>query len=284
MRGDRFIPYFLIAPSVLFLLIFFAFPLVEALLLAVRNEAGTAFSLEHFQRMASDLYFKDAVRNTILLTVAVVPLQLAMALGMSVLVNNLEKGRDVWLYIWTIPLGISDLAAGIAWLAIFTERGYLNSFWHMLGLVKNPTVLLGYQSVGNIFIAVVIAEFWRATAIVLVILVAGLQLIPKMYNEAADVFGATPWQRFWKVTLPLMRPSIQTALILRTIAAFEVFGVVSALGGRTLPVLAGESYTWYNAYGAPNVAAAYAALILVISLLSTVLYLRLLPVRSEVIV
>jgi hypothetical protein len=61
--------------------------------------------------------------------------------------------------------------------------------------------------------AIVVAELWRATAIVLVILVAGVQLIPKEYGEAADVFGATPWQRFTRVTLPLLKPSIQTALI-----------------------------------------------------------------------
>ena len=279
MRGDRHIPYLLVAPSVVFLLVFFAFPLVEALLLAVRNDTG--FTLEHFQKMASDLYFQDAMRNTVLLVVVIVPLQLALALAFSMLVTNLNVGRDGFLYIWTIPLGISDLAAGIVWLAIFTERGYLNSLLYQFGLIQNPNVLLGYQSLGTLFLAVVIAELWRATAIIMVILIAGLQLIPKMYAEAADVFGATAWQKFWRVTLPLLKPSIQTALILRTIAALEVFGVVSALGGRTLPVLAGESYTWYGTYQAPGVAAAYAGLILAVSLGSTLLYLRLIRVRKE---
>ena len=279
MRQEKWLPYALIAPSVVFLGVFFAFPLLESLLLAVQNESG--FTTQHFQRMAGDLYFKDALRNTVLLVVLVVPLQLILALGLATLASGIGKGRDAWMYIWTIPLGISDLAAGIVWLAIFTERGYINSFLTGLGIVQNPISLLGYQSLGTLFLAVVLAELWRATAIVMVILVAGLQLIPKMYAEAADVFGATPWQRFWRVTLPLLRPSIQTALILRTIAAFEVFAVVSALGGRTLPVLAGESYTWYSSYQSPGVAATYAALLLVISLVATLLYLRLLPVRKE---
>jgi multiple sugar transport system permease protein len=278
MSRERWLPYALIAPSVLFLGIFFAFPLVESLLLSVRNDNG--FTLEHFQRMAGDLYFGDAVKNTVLLVLVVVPLQLVLALGLAMLSGSL-KGRDGWMYIWTIPLGISDLAAGIVWLAIFTERGYINSFLTSVGLAAQPLSLLGFQSIGTLFLAVVLAELWRATAIVMVILVSGLQLIPKMYSEAADVFGATPWQRFWRVTLPLLRPSIQTALILRTIAAFEVFAVVNALGGRTLPVLAGESYTWYSTYQNPGVAAAYAALLLGISLVATLLYLRLLPVRKE---
>ena len=126
-----------------------------------------------------------------------------------------------------------------------------------------------------------IAEVWRATAIVFVILVAGLQLIPKEYGEAAEVFGATPWQRFVRVTLPLLRPSLQVALILRTILALEVFAVVVALGGRNLPVLAGEAYYWYSAYQNAGVAAAYAVLILGVSVLATFFYLRLVRTRTE---
>ena len=278
-QQEKLIPYVLIAPSVVFLLVFFIWPLVEALLLSVWGPSG--FTLEYFQRMTSDLYFKDAMRNTILLVIVIVPLQLVMALSMSMLIGSLNKGRDLYLYIWTIPLGISDLAAGIAWLAIFTERGYFNSMLSALGIVDNPPILLGYQTPLTLFLAVVLAELWRATAVVMVILISGLQLIPKMYTEAAEVFGATPWQRFWHVTLPLLRPSLQTALILRTIAALEVFAVVSALGGRNLAVLAGESYNWYNINQNPNVAAAYAALILVMTLGATLLYLRLLPVKAE---
>ena len=95
-----------------------------------------------------------------------------------------------------------------------------------------------------LFLAILIAEFWRATAIVFVILVAGVQLIPKEYEEAASVFGATAWQRFRRVTLPLLRPSIQTALILRTVLAFEAFAVVLAIGGAELPGAGQPGLLW----------------------------------------
>ncbi len=108
-----------------------------------------------------------------------------------------------------------------------------------------------------------------------------MQLIPKEYGEAAEVFGATAWQRFLKVTLPALKPSLQTALILRTILAFEVFAVVVALGGRNLPVLVGEAYAWQNDYQKSGVASAYAVLILAISLAVTFFYLRVLRVREE---
>ncbi|RIH83964.1 L-arabinose transport system permease protein AraP [Meiothermus luteus] len=280
MRTERYLPYALIAPSVLFLLFFFAWPLLEALLLSVRGGGG-GWTLENFQRMAADLYFKDALKYTLLLALVVVPLQVVLALGMAMLLGGLSRGRDLFLYVWTIPLGISDLAAGIVWLAIFTERGYLNSLLQALGLIEQPQLWLSYETPWMIFLAVVAAEVWRATAIVFVILVAGLQLIPKEYSEAAEVFGATPWQRFWRVTLPLLKPSLQVALILRTILALEVFAVVVALGGRNLPVLAGEAYYWYNAYQNPGVAAAYAVVVLGISVLATLVYLRLMRPRQE---
>jgi multiple sugar transport system permease protein len=180
------------------------------------------------------------------------------------------------LYIWTIPLGISDLAAGIIWLAIFEQTGFLNSLMMGIGVVSEPVGFLGYANLGTTLLAVVMAEVWRATAIVLVILVSGMGLIPKEYNEAAEVFGAGAWQKFWRVTLPLLKPSLQTALILRTILAFEVFAVVAVLSGTQFPVLMGETYEWQFTLQDSAVAAAYAMVILGISIVSTLFFLRVL--------
>jgi multiple sugar transport system permease protein len=185
------------------------------------------------------------------------------------------------LYIWTIPLGISDLAAGIVWLAILTDRGYLNSVLNLLGVLDGPATWLSIRTPIALFVCVIVAEIWRATAIVLVILVAGVQLIPKEYSEAAEVFGAGPWKRFFKITLPLLKPSLQSALILRTVLAFEVFAVVYALAGRDLPVLVGEAYNWQAQYQNTHVASAYALFILIVSIGSTLIYVRALRVRRE---
>ncbi len=279
MRDERVLGWLLLLPAVLFLALIFFWPLVEAFVLAFSR--GGRWTLDNFREMAEDLNFADALRNTLLLTVVVVPLQLVLALGLALLLGQLARGRDLFLYVWTIPLGISDLAAGIIWLAILGERGYLNSLLHALGLIDGPVLWLSYETPLALFLSVVVAEAWRATAIVLVILVAGLQLVPREYGEAAEVFGAGPWQRLWRVTLPLLRPSIQTALILRTILALEVFAVVYALGGRDLPVLAGEAFAWQVDYRNAGIAAAYAVLILLISVVATWLYLRLLRVREE---
>ena len=278
-RRIQWEPYVLLLPSTVYLLIFFAWPMVQAFGLAFRDETGR-WTLEFVQRMVNDVNFWKAVRITFILLVTIIPLQFIFALTMALLVNAKLRGSDILVYVYAIPLAISDLAAGIIWFSIFTERGYLNTILYGLGLLDKPFIFLNYQSAWPI-VAVVLAEVWRATAIVMVVLVAGLQSIPPEYDEAAQVFGAGWFTRLWKVTLPLLRPSIQVALILRTILAFQVFAVVVAVAGQALTVLAAEAYRWYSSWRNPHVAAAYATLILVLSLATTVFYLRTLRVGHE---
>jgi multiple sugar transport system permease protein len=273
-------PYLLLLPSLIFLAFFFAWPMIQAFALAFQTADGQ-WTLAHIQRMVQDVAFTDALRTTLILIVAILPLQFTLALIMALLVQARLRGAGLFLYVFAIPLGISDLAAGITWFSIFTERGYLTSILHGLGLIDKPFIFLNYQTPGWLFLAVVLAEVWRATAIIMVILVAGLQSIPRDYLEAAEVFGAGLFDKVWRVILPLLRPSLQVALILRTILAFQVFAVVLALAGRGMSVLASEAYRWYNAYRNPNVAAAYAALIMLLSIVTTVLYLRALYTREE---
>ncbi|MEM7044072.1 MAG: sugar ABC transporter permease [Pseudomonadota bacterium] len=275
----RALPYLLLLPATVFLALFFLYPFFQVAIESVTNEEGLTF--EHFGTMAGHWKFNSALWNTFLLAMVAVPIQIGLSLFMASIVTKMNTGRDVILYIWTIPLGISDLAAGIIWLAILEQNGFFNSLFVGLGLMEQPATILGYQNKWLLFMAVVLAEVWRATAIVLVILVAGMGLIPKEYNEAAEVFGASPWKRFYKVTLPLLRPSLQTALILRTILAFEVFAVVAALAGTNLPVLMGETYNWQFALQDRKVAAAYAMVILGISIAFTVFFLWALRVPKE---
>jgi multiple sugar transport system permease protein len=280
MAHKQIIPYLLIAPAVLFLAAFFLLPLAQTIALSFDGGiAGWGFA--NYAKMAGDLNFTLAIRNTFLLVIVVVPLQVALALAMGLMLQKMECGRDLVLWIWTIPLGVSDLAAGLVWLAVLQDSGYLNSLLYAMGVIQGPTSWLNAESPVTLFLGVVAAEVWRATAIVLVILVAGLQVIPKEYGEAADVFGATPWEKFRKITLPLLKPSLQSALILRTVLAFEVFAVVYAIGGRNLPILVGEAYTWQRDNQNYGVAAAYAVLIMAISLAATVIYLKALRVKPE---
>ena len=272
----RLLPYFLILPVTLFLCLFFLYPFALVAQQAFGTENG--FSLDNFREVVNYWKFPISMKNTFLLAAAVVPIQLALSLLMATMVTKMQKGRDLVLYIWTIPLGISDLAAGIIWLAIFEQSGFLNSMMVGLGVAEQPVSLLSYQTPWIVFLAIMLAEIWRATAIMLVILVAGIGLIPKEYYEAADVFGASRWKQFTRITLPLLRPSLQTALILRVILAFEVFAVVAALGGTIFPVLMGEIYAYQFDLQNGGAAAALAIIVLIISIVFTLIILRALRV------
>lgn len=271
-RSSRLIPYLLLFPATAFLLVFFAYPMVEAFGLAFMGPDG-AFTFEHVRKAVTDVAFMPALQTTLLLIVIIIPVQFVVALAMALLVQAKLKGTGFFLYVFAIPLAISELAAGIVWFAIFTDRGFINSLLVSLGVLERPFLFLSFQNAGWLLFAVVIAETWRATSIIMVILVAGLQSISHEYLEAADVFGATPWQRTWHVTLPLLKPSLQVALILRTILAFQVFAVALAVAGRGITLLAAEAYRWYNTYRDSGVAAVYAALILALSILSTIVFL-----------
>jgi len=267
-------------PACLFLLVFFVYPFLLVAWQAFSTDEGELTS-KYFTKMVSHWKFEKALSYTLLLALVVVPIQVALSLLMASLVSKMKRGRDIILYIWTIPLGISDLAAGLIWLTIFEQTGFLNSILFSTGMIDQPYTFLSYQNVGVIFIAVVLAEIWRATAIMLVILVAGIGLIPKEYYEAAQVYGANTWQQFTKVTLPLLKPSLQTALILRVILAFEVFAVVTALGGTNFPVLMSEVYNRQFELQDSHTAAAFAMLILVISIISTIFFMWALRTPKE---
>jgi multiple sugar transport system permease protein len=274
-------PYLLLAPAVVFLLVFLGWPILGALGVAFQTAAGQ-WTLENFQKLVHDTDFGLSMRNTFLVLVIVIPLELVVALAMALLAQARLRGRELFLYLWSFPLAISDLAAGLVWFSIFTQHGYLNSALRDLHLIRGPIGFLNYDNLTGMVMAVVLAETWRSISLVMVVIMSGIQAIPAELGEAAAILGAGAWRRFWNVTLPLLKPTVQVALILRTTAAFQVFAVVLALTGSGLPVLATKTESW--AYDARNyqMAAVYAVLLLVLSSLGTLVYLTALRTPRQV--
>jgi multiple sugar transport system permease protein len=238
------------------------------------------FTTRYIERMVADRFFMPALRTTLLLIVMIIPVQFVLAIIMALVIQANLKGSGLFLYVFAIALGVSDLAVGIVWYSVFTQLGFLNSILQSLGLIDAPITYLSANQRHWIIIAIWLAEVWRATAIVMVIVVAGMQAISREVLEAAEVFGATLWQRVRYVIIPLLRPSLQVALILRTILAFQVFAVVIVLsGGDVVTVLANETYRQYYDLRNFNVAASYAIFILLLSMITSFFYLR--AVRSQ---
>src|ERR671937_2483765 len=155
-RAEQALPFALLLPSVVFLALLILIPMLQALLLALVADNGE-LTLSHFQQMLGDVNFSDAWRNTLLLLLLIVPLQVALALAMALLVNSRFRGHGWFLYVYAIPLAISDLAAGILWLAVFTERGYLNSTLQNAGVIDQQVLWLSFDNFAGILSAIVVA-------------------------------------------------------------------------------------------------------------------------------
>jgi multiple sugar transport system permease protein len=278
-RRWEVLPYWLILPTVAYLAVFFVWPMIQGFGLALRDEDGWTFSA--VDTMVHDADFSKAMSFTFILIVVIVPIQFVLAFGMALLLNARLRGAGFFLYVFLLPLAVSDLAAGIAWSSIFTERGYLNTIIEGVGLREQSFIWLDptnkWQQAG----VVAVAEIWRSTTFMMIILFAGLQAIPRDYVEAAEVFGAGFFQRVRHVIMPMLKPSIQVALLLRLIFAFEVFAVVIALTGTGATVLAAEAYEWQATNQNEHVAAAYSVVILALSLAAAAIVLVALRTPKE---
>jgi multiple sugar transport system permease protein len=276
----RALPYLLLTPAAVFMVVFFVWPLLQALLIAFQTPQAT-WTLDNIVNLVRDANFWPAVVDTLVLLALIIPVETALALVAAVVTLSRPKGQGVLLYLWSIPLAVSDLAAGLIWLSVFTSHGFLNSALQGLHLIRAPIGFLNYDNLPGLVIAIVIAEVWRSVSLVMVVILSGLQSIPKEVLEAAESLGASGWQRFWRVTLPLLKPTIQTALIMRTTTAFTVFASVLTLGGGTFHILAGEAFHQVENQNY-QMAASFGLVILVCSSIATTAYLVLLRTRREV--
>jgi len=272
---EKYLPYILIAPALSYLLFFIGYPLTQGVLLAFTDQNGH-FTLQHVYYLlySPSSNFWPALEDTLALAAVIIPIQVMLALGFSLMLSANFKGKDMALYILIIPLTISDVAGGLIWYSMLASNGFFNKLFMTLGIINQPIQFFGWQFRPMEFIAIVLAEVWRATALVFVIIFAGLQMISKEYIEAAEVFGAGTWTKLRHIIFPMLKPSVQTALLIRTLFAFQVFGVVMVLAGRDIPVLAGEAYYEQTILYHYGVAALYALIIAAISIVIGYIYIK----------
>ena len=262
MRRESLVPFLLILPTLVYLVVFIGYPIVGAFQLSFTSDKGW---LGNFKYVFSSKDFQNAFLNTLILGAVVIPIQFVLAILFALLVNKKWRGYRTLLYIIAAPLALSDVTAALISYSIFAPNGYLNKILLSLNWIERPLYFFGYMFKSREFLVIVLTEVWRATPLVFVILLAGLQSINAEYLEAADVFGFSSWKKFFKITLPLLKPSIVSALLIRTLFAFQIFGVVWLLAGRDIIVLAGETFYWYVLRNNRHVASTYALVIAVLT-------------------
>ncbi len=223
--------YAFVLPNMLFVLAFVIYPLAYNLVLSLQHwrlEGITFAGLDNYTRMARDPVFWLALRNNVYYALGAVPVTVLMALGLAVALNQKLPIRGVLRTGFLIPHLISWAVVGLIWRWLFSGAyGILNTFLIDLGLKPQGWLLDPYFALP----VVVLAGIWANVGFHAVILLAGLQSVPEMYYDAARVDGATAWQRFRYVTLPLLQPILLLVLILATMQSFRVFEQIYVMTG-----------------------------------------------------
>jgi len=229
--SEKTLAILLLAPAFLLIALIVVYPIGKLIynsFFDLRLSGGSgAFAfvgLQNYKDAWVDRDFWNAASNTILITLITVPGALVVGLGLAMLANLPFKHkwpvRLALLLPWALPLSFAGLI--FAWF-FHTEYGFVNDVMRRLWLQSEPTMWLLRPNWA--FTAICATIIWKTSSFMALILLAGLQMIPKSLYEAAEVDGASKWQQFWQITIPMLMPSIVVALIFRTITALQTFDI-----------------------------------------------------------
>jgi trehalose transport system permease protein len=251
----------MVLPLTLYIGLLTFVPVLQSIGLGFTDRYTGSFpTLSNYQYIVSRPDFSAAFVNTIGITIIGVTLEMTVGLILALMLARAFKGRGLFRTVILTPMGVPTLVAGAAMLYFFRTNGYLNELLLRLGLIDIPI----YWTESGIrgMLAIAIADMWKVTPIVVLLLLAGLEAIPRDVYEAADVDGSTGWETFRYVTIPLLMPSITMALIVRAIDAFRIFDVVMVMASRSIPVMSTFVYINYFDFQDPYTASAAATILL----------------------
>ncbi|MEW6228295.1 MAG: sugar ABC transporter permease [Bacillota bacterium] len=251
----------MLTPLVVYILGFTFGPVLYTIFLSLKDKYSGDFpTLTNYIEIIGHGQFSRAFFNTVFITLAGLALQMTTGLILALMLNRNFRGRGLMRALLLVPLGVPTLVSAVNMSFIFGTSGYLNELLYRIGLARVP---IDWASGGiKTLLVVVVADLWKVMPIVTLLLLAGLETIPGDVYEAGAVDGTTAWQRFRYITLPLLKPSITMALILRAIDVFRIFDLPLVLAGRVTPVVATYAYFEYFAWNNEFTSAAAATILL----------------------
>ena len=280
--SDNVTAYVLIAPTVAVLLSLTIYPLVYSIKISFQTNSGAA-TLQNFARLFSDQFFLSALAHTFVYAAISLTVEFLIGLGLALLLDAKLRGRNIFRALLLLPMMLPPVVVGVVWrLMLNSNFGAVNGTLKSFGL--NTGALTWTASPKLAMASVIIADVWQWTPFMFLILLAGLQAIPQEPYEAALVDGSTAWQTFRYVTLPLLRPAILIALLLRTMDLLRVFDHIFIIteGGPGLATETLSLYIYRTAFRFSNFgyAAAMSFVLLLITNVISVGYMRLLRTRE----
>lgn len=253
---ERRLAAYMVAPSLFLIALVALWPIVYAIWLSLHEYSLVQSGLSRWASPAGfgnyldafkDAEFWSATRVTLIFTVASVFLETLLGLAMALIMHSAFRGQGLLRTVVLVPWAVLTVVTAIMWRTIFDPNlGFVNT------LLGTDTVWLGEEP--QALIVMIFADVWKTAPFMALLLLAGLQVIPGEIYEAAKVDGATAWQRFRRITLPLLMPALLVALIFRTLDALRAFDLPKVLtngsnGTETLSLIAARTFQENRLYG-----------------------------------
>jgi len=228
---DRNLKWMYILPALVFVLVMMLFPIAYTVWISFYEWSMSAVTPPAFVGLANyiDLFkderFLDSVFNTFYFTIVALLAEMVLGLAIAVLFNRSFKGKNIAKTLFLLPMVATPVAMGLVWMLIYEPTiGAANTILKSIGI--EPQLYLA--SMTQVIPSLIVVDVWQWTPMVALILMAGLSTLPVDPYESADVDGATAWQKFVHITLPLLKPTIIIALMLRLIDVLKTFDIIYA--------------------------------------------------------
>ncbi len=241
--SDDHVGWWMLAPALAVTLVFALYPVLDSFVLSLHRiflavpELGRPFvGLENYRALAADPVARQALIVTVGFVLLSTILELILGLGIALVIHERFPGRGWVRAAALIPWAIPTVVASQMWRFIFNDQYGLANLLLFGDRVAEYVPWLAYP--GFAWTAIVLADVWKTSSFAGLLILAGLQVIPEELYDAARIDGANAWQRFWRITLPLLQPALLLALLFRTMDAFRVFDLVFVMtqggpGGAT---------------------------------------------------
>jgi ABC-type sugar transport system permease subunit len=284
-QQDVRIAWLLLAPSLLVIMGVTLWPVISTFILSFFNaptginQVRTFIGLRNYTEMLRDPTFWETIGRTIHFTVVSVGLELVLGLAIAQLIHSHPWGWQFLRFSLIIPWAVPTIVNGAMWRWIYSgDFGALNGILMQFGLIKHYVAWLSLPNAAMNL--VILADIWHTMPFVALVLQAALATLPEELDEAAAVDGANAFQRFWFIRVPLLRPAILVALIVRTVDAFRVFDIVYIItsGGPAFKTITITylTYLYSFSYGKQGTGAALSFLISVFTIIMAFIYIRVL--------
>ncbi|KIL40931.1 hypothetical protein SD70_10660 [Gordoniibacillus kamchatkensis] len=218
---------FLAIPMLFFLGIRIA-PTIYAFAMSFFKKNGSGFTLYNYQKMFASPDFWHALTNTLLYVIITVPSQLAIGIVLALMIGRIERFKGLYRTIYFLPYITSAVAISWVWRLMYDpNNGFINAFLELFHIPAQQWL----KSPSEALVAVSIVIIWQSSGYAALISMAGLESIPKSYYEAARIDGASPWQLFWRITWPLLNPTLVFLAVTGVIGALQTFTQIANLTG-----------------------------------------------------